>query len=170
MYVPWYTCGDQRTEVGVSSFLPCVGPRDWTQVIRLGGKHLYLLSFLPGPARFFFCAYAHPCIDWFSEAVSHVLRPPSHLVCSWGCLWIDPLVSDSQMLVSYLVATVAATAFQFLPPPSLLLFLLTKRKWDSFSPSEVRSLAEDIKPWFPSGCSWNTCRHLYDYICSFWLC
>lgn len=44
----WYVCGGQR----VSWFSPptvCV-PRDQTQIIRLGGKHLYLLSHFARPS------------------------------------------------------------------------------------------------------------------------
>lgn len=39
MHVLWHTCGSQRT----------YGSRDGT-AIRLGGKHLYPLSYLAGPA------------------------------------------------------------------------------------------------------------------------
>lgn len=34
------------------SFSPRMSPRDKTHLIRLGGKHIYLLSYLPSPRTF----------------------------------------------------------------------------------------------------------------------
>lgn len=44
MTMPLCTHGGQRTT--------SKGPRDQTQALRLGGKHFYLLSHLPGPRAF----------------------------------------------------------------------------------------------------------------------
>lgn len=39
---------------GVSSIFPPVGPWDGTQPVRLGGKHVYLLSYFTSPI---FCLF-----------------------------------------------------------------------------------------------------------------
>lgn len=46
-----HSCGGQKTTCGSS--LNLLGPRDETQVLRLGGKYLYQLSHLPGPRKNF---------------------------------------------------------------------------------------------------------------------
>lgn len=55
--VPQPMCGSQRTVVGVSPFH--MNFRDETQVLRLGGKWLYLLSHFDSPPNVVFdvCAY-----------------------------------------------------------------------------------------------------------------
>lgn len=43
-----YMCVDQKTTLGFSSILPHVGPKDWTQVVKLESNPLYVLSHLAG--------------------------------------------------------------------------------------------------------------------------
>lgn len=55
------TCGGQRTYWRVSSLLLSygfMGPTDWAQVLRLGGRHLYKLSHLALPRPDIFLAAA----------------------------------------------------------------------------------------------------------------
>lgn len=51
-------CVSQRTTLSLS--FPQVGPWDWTQMVRLGGKDLYLMSHFTSQFKYFVCSYLSP--------------------------------------------------------------------------------------------------------------
>lgn len=49
----WHSCGGQKTTCDNQFSLKCLGPRDDTQAVRVGGKYLYKLSHLAGLRKTF---------------------------------------------------------------------------------------------------------------------